>query len=318
MVLNGTGNFVAGGTGDDVYILMAAAIRSSRRNGGGTDTVYAYTSLILADHIETLVLISADLSVAQDGLGNALANTIIGNGTVNTLSGGGGGDFLVAGGGNDTLIGGTGLDVLQGNSGADRFLWNALVEVGDVIQDFVSGEDKLVFDASAFIQFGPALVEGVNFVSNTAPIAATANATFLWDSDDTVLYFDADGTGTGGPVLVADLQAFSSVTVADISFINLPRKRRGSGREGRRRRQPRDRSLRTGRDQRTAGDHHSACRTGVHERAGRYGTLPSRHIGLRAGLAIQVWLWSAAYQDQGGQPVCPACVSCLSTGVPRT
>ncbi len=108
---------------------------------------------------------------------------------------------------------------MQGNAGADRFVWNSLAETGDIIQDWVTGEDKLVFDAGSFFNVpGAVLIEGVNFISSTAPVSLTANATWLWDSDDTNLFFDADGNGAGAAILIADMQAFSSLLVTDFIF----------------------------------------------------------------------------------------------------
>ncbi len=221
-VANGAGNTLFGGTGDDVFILAAGASSTTvlENSGQGNDIVYSsLQSYTLPGNVEVLVIQKLD---GASGRGNAAANTVIGNAGADFIFGDAGGDLLIGGGGNDFLRGGEGLDVLQGNTGADRFHWAALNETGDIIQDFVTGEDKLSFDASAFTQFSATLIEGVNFISGAAPVSATANATFLWDTVATALYFDADGTGAGAAILIADLQAFSSVTVNDIVITNLP------------------------------------------------------------------------------------------------
>ncbi len=217
--LSGTGNYVNGNLGDDVYIVNAAGQTLVENADAGNDTVYSTSSFSLGDNFETLVLISGNIGVRQDGFGNNAANQIIGNGATNLLVGNGGGDYIVAGGGDDFIVGGTGIDVLQGNDGADNFIWNSIAEIGDIVLDFISGTDKLVFDAASFLQVpGTVLIPGVNFVSSTLPSALTANATFLWDSDDTNLFFDIDGTGAASAVLVADFHAFANVTVTDFLF----------------------------------------------------------------------------------------------------
>ena len=66
------------------------------------------------------------------------------------LIGSGGNDRLFGNDGNDLLVGGAGRDTLVGGTGADTFRWDVASEGTDVIQGFVSGEDKLWIDASGF------------------------------------------------------------------------------------------------------------------------------------------------------------------------
>jgi Ca2+-binding RTX toxin-like protein len=203
-----------GGPGDDSYIVGAGDV-VSEAPGGGIDTVYSSLPLYtLTANVETGALIGGGALI-----GNNLANTLIGDAGANILSGLGGGDFLIGGAGGDILVGGGGLDIMQGNTGADVFWWTGLGDLGDIIQDWTN-DDQLQFTVAPFFQIpGGALVAGVNFIANTAPSATTANASFLWDTDDTALYFDPDGTGPGGLLLVADLQAFTTVTTADFQFV---------------------------------------------------------------------------------------------------
>ena len=78
------------------------------------------------------------------------AGTITGGAGIDYLVGSQGSDNLNGAGGNDTLIGGAGNDSLTGGAGNDWFLYNATNDGTDVIADFVSGADKLVFKQSAF------------------------------------------------------------------------------------------------------------------------------------------------------------------------
>ncbi|SEL40905.1 Ca2+-binding protein, RTX toxin-related [Roseovarius azorensis] len=65
-----------------------------------------------------------------------------------TLEGGENNDTLYGGAGDDVLKGGAGVDFLSGGAGADRFVINAGSAGGDIILDFVFGDD--VIDISAW------------------------------------------------------------------------------------------------------------------------------------------------------------------------
>jgi Ca2+-binding RTX toxin-like protein len=104
--------------------------------------------------------------VINDGLGfaatvtgfrNAIAaggdDTITGSAAANGLHGGDGADVLFGGAGNDVLAGDNGADTVTGGSGNDIFAFGLdseyrsgdveQGEYGDVITDFVQGQDKL-------------------------------------------------------------------------------------------------------------------------------------------------------------------------------
>lgn len=87
-----------GGAGDDTYIVGDEGDQIIENAGEGNDTVRAAFSYALGDHLENLVLTGA----AQDGLGNALDNTLTGNDADNLLDGAAGADTLIGGAGNDT------------------------------------------------------------------------------------------------------------------------------------------------------------------------------------------------------------------------
>lgn len=90
----------------------------------------------------------ADNLTGHDGI-----NLLLGEGGADVLSGQGGDDDLAGGGGADTLDGGDGADRLEGGGGNDSLTGGAgsdgfVFEVNggdDVVTDFVSGEDVLIF-----------------------------------------------------------------------------------------------------------------------------------------------------------------------------
>jgi Ca2+-binding RTX toxin-like protein len=120
------------------------------------------------------------------------------------LEGGDGGDTLVGGDGDDSLLGGLGLDVLTGGVGGDFFVFQSTSNGADEITDFATGIDHFIVSASGF---GGGLTQGgsVSLVSGSNPTASGASGQFLYDTDDGSLLWDADGTGSGNPELVATL-----------------------------------------------------------------------------------------------------------------
>jgi len=108
---NSAGNVLAGGLGNDTYI-VGAGDTILENAGEGIDTVRSDVSYALGANVENLVLLG---SVATTGTGDALDNTLDGsqNAAVNTLVGGLGNDtYLVDGG--DIIVenAGEGIDTV--------------------------------------------------------------------------------------------------------------------------------------------------------------------------------------------------------------
>jgi len=160
----------------------------------------------------------------QDALwGGAGNDTLIGGGGADELFGEAGGDLLRGGDGNDTLVGGAGIDRLSSGAGADRLVVASLGEAGDTFLDFASGQDRLELSAAGF---GGGLVAGANlaaqgrFVSNSAGSATTPGlAQFVFETDASILWFDADGTEAGARELVARFGAGATLVAADLIIV---------------------------------------------------------------------------------------------------
>lgn len=130
--LNGELGFdvLAGGAGDDLYILRDYDVLIERANEG-IDTVESSINHKLGDHFENLNLNGLN-TVATHGWGNELDNEITGNDLANTLYGYEG---------NDTLNGGRGADVLYGGQGNDTYIVD---NVGDqAIENADEGYDTV-------------------------------------------------------------------------------------------------------------------------------------------------------------------------------
>ena len=92
---------LAGGAGDDTYIVDHAGDAVTEAADQGTDTVQSSVTYTLTANVENLTLTGGD---SINGFGNDLANTIIGNSAANTLDGGIGADTMTGGDGNDTYV----------------------------------------------------------------------------------------------------------------------------------------------------------------------------------------------------------------------
>ena len=121
---------MAGGTGNDTYVVEDAGDVLVEAAGEGTDTVQSSAAFVLADEIENLTLTG---SAAIAGTGNALDNVITGNSGANALSGEAGNDTLNGGAGADTMAGGTGNDTYVVDNAADVIV-EAAGEGTDTVQ----------------------------------------------------------------------------------------------------------------------------------------------------------------------------------------
>jgi glucose/arabinose dehydrogenase len=200
-----------GGANNDTYIYRDLGDVIVEEAQSGLDLVIAARGYVLPDHVEQLQLSGS----ARDGTGNGLANLITGTANGNRLSGLGGAD---------TLRGGEGADTLSGGTGADAFLYGSAAEGGDILLDYVAADDRILVSAAGF---GGGLTAGINLVAtgrivsradglSTAP-AGTGQ--FVYETDTGLLRWDADGSGAGAAVVLADLSRAVGWTNAEVIVI---------------------------------------------------------------------------------------------------
>src|SRR5262249_41213678 len=119
---------MAGGAGDDTYVVDNAGDVVDETGGSGTDTVQSSVSFNLTENGTTVIGAIGKRTrtgkAETSGTGHDLDNVITGNSGNNTLDGGAGADSLAGGAGNDTYVvddagdvvdetGGNGIDTVQ-------------------------------------------------------------------------------------------------------------------------------------------------------------------------------------------------------------
>ena len=139
----------------------------------------------------------------------------IGGGSGRGLLGSSGADTLTGGAGNDVIVGGPGSDTLTGNGGADTFAFTAAPNGAvDRIADFASGTDKLAFAQSAFSALAPGELSTAAFVQAAA--ALTSEQRIIHNQATGLVSYDADGSGGGAAIAVAQLNAGQVLKAQDI------------------------------------------------------------------------------------------------------
>ncbi|MEM9087230.1 MAG: DUF4347 domain-containing protein [Cyanobacteria bacterium P01_F01_bin.53] len=129
-------------------------------------------------------------------------------------------DPLTGDSGNNYLSGGSGFDLLTGAGGADTFTYVKPADGLDTITDFSSNDTIRVLKSG----FGGDLVAGRalggnDFVLGRNPSAKDGGSTFLFNTKDRILSFDADGKGSGAAVGLAKLSNGFTLQASQISVV---------------------------------------------------------------------------------------------------
>ncbi|MBD2156853.1 calcium-binding protein [Leptolyngbya sp. FACHB-16] len=227
-----------GGQGNDSYFVDNVGDRAEEGSLvndliGGVDTVYASVSYNLGEGIENLALTG---TANNNGAGNTKDNRMQGNSGGNLLNGRegqdslfgyGGDDLLYGDSGNDTLSGGSGHDILigregndelMGGTGQDFFDFSSTQHGVDRITDFDVTVDKIRVSRYGF---------GLSFSTGTLPASAlsingtgqSANTRFLYYQANGQLFFDANGSASGGMAQIATLSPGVALTATHFIVI---------------------------------------------------------------------------------------------------
>lgn len=174
------------------------------------------------------LIIGGDSEAAVDLLlsGNDRISGIGGNDRLlggqgrDVLSGLGGNDVLNGGFGNDVLAGGAGHDTLDGAAGADAFRFNTKAGDAnfDVILNFAVRQDRIELENKIFTRLGAEgdLTEG-RFARGTE--AGDEGDRIIYDRASGQIFYDRDGTGSAGQILIAEVTDGTALTFAHFDII---------------------------------------------------------------------------------------------------
>ncbi|MFY8114137.1 MAG: VCBS domain-containing protein [Rhabdaerophilum sp.] len=197
---------VIGGDGDDT--LWGDDRGNLLEGGAGNDYIVGFGG--------------EDVIIGGDGhdmlFGSEGTDRIYGGAGNDILSGFEGDDILDGGEGSDRLLVQSGHNMLAGGSGADQFAFvistirfNPAANGNHIVADFNAGEgDRIHFSASSLLE--PNAVGGAStgaldpnrFMAGTD--FTNTDQRFLWNANDSTLYYDADGAGAAwGKVAVCRL-----------------------------------------------------------------------------------------------------------------
>lgn len=127
-----------------------------------------------------------------------------------------------AGGGNDLLSGGLGNDRLRGDGGSDIFLFNTALNAStnvDTIEDFSSADTIRLENAIFTALTTTGTLAAAAFRANTTGLAADSSDRIIYETDTGELYYDSNGSASGGGVLFARIDNLATLTVADFVII---------------------------------------------------------------------------------------------------
>ncbi|MEE8332201.1 MAG: calcium-binding protein, partial [Alphaproteobacteria bacterium] len=238
VILGGPGaDTLFGNDGDDLF-----------RGGTGDDSIDGGNGIDTVDYTDATAAVTVDLfagMAAGNGSDNDTISNIervIGSAFADSLSGNSSDNMLIGGPGNDILRGDIGQDVLDGGLGNDQFTYFGPGEgtfisfneirgpdrTGDILKDFTSGADKLVFEQTPFNFISMTVTNGVNFAVISGSYDGTNgggateyvanNGALIYSIADRTLYHDGNGASPGYTA-VATVLTGDNIVAGDIQIV---------------------------------------------------------------------------------------------------
>ncbi|MFN4017878.1 MAG: beta strand repeat-containing protein, partial [Reyranella sp.] len=219
---------VTGGSGNDT---LTGDVRDNVLRGGlGDDVLNGGAGVDTADYSDKTLSVSVTLNgatnasvsvngVVEDTIRNI--ENVTGGSGADTLTGDALANVLVGGGGDDVLVGGLGNDILTGGAGKDQFLFNFSPNPSsnlDSITDFNVVDDTIVLENGVFQAFATAGA----IASSAFHIGAAAsgiNHRLVYDSTTGDLFYDDNGSASGGALQIAKMSAGLSLTHNDFLIV---------------------------------------------------------------------------------------------------
>ena len=113
--------------------------------------------------------------------------------------------------------------MLTGGAGADSFVFNTAFDATlnrDTIIDFNIVDDTIKLENAIFSRFiATGALAANRFVSAPGALALDGNDNLIYDSNDSRLYYDADGSGAEAQVAIASLTGIPGITAADFWIV---------------------------------------------------------------------------------------------------
>jgi Ca2+-binding RTX toxin-like protein len=201
-------DFMAGGRGNDTYIVRESGDKTIELAKQGIDTIITAKSLSINGraHIENLTI---DTLAAANGTGNTLSNTIRGGDGAGKLFGLGGNDKLFGNAGADWLRGGIGADRLTGGADADRFEFKSVndsqMATGrDKIMDFTRAQGDKVHLAAIDANTTVAGNQAFKFIGKAAFTGSGGELRYQKVGSDTHIMGDTNGDGVADLTILSD------------------------------------------------------------------------------------------------------------------
>lgn len=150
-------------------------------------------------------------------------NYVNGTSGNDTLNGTAGVDYIQGNAGVDLLYGKGGSDQLTGGAGKDKFVFDTAFDGSvDKVVDFNPLDDVIYLDNAIFTKLGsgslssPHMLRSSSLVDGAGATAHDLNDYLIYDSNTGKLSYDADGSGKGAAIAIAQLQ-----TGLDLSASNF-------------------------------------------------------------------------------------------------
>lgn len=156
---------------------------------------------------------------------------VIGTATADVITGGAGKDVFNGGLGNDELAGGLGNDTLTGGKGKDVFVFDSKLGTSstdrkvnfDKITDFSVKDDSIYLDNAIFKKLGSGTEAKPKQLSKSfftiGNKANDKNDYLIYNDKTGVLSYDADGSGKGKAIEIAQLSKKLAMTYKDFFVI---------------------------------------------------------------------------------------------------
>jgi len=194
------------GGNDRYYVDNTADVIIETSTQGTADRVLASVNYSLKAGVGVEILSTTDAAgtAALKLAGNSYANTVVGNA------------------GNNLINGGLGADTLTGLAGKDTFMFNTALGSPnvDTITDFNVADDTIRLENGIFTALsGTGTLTAAQFVKNTTGLAQDANDRIIYETDTGKLFYDANGSASGGRLLFATLDKNLALTAGDFFIV---------------------------------------------------------------------------------------------------